>query len=64
MFDTFTAPNGEEYEFRLTEQLRPLDQRQWQIMDLCKNTNIPYVYWNGWFYFKTIEDYTTIILIF
>lgn len=54
----------EEYNFRLPTQLRPLDQRQWEIMAFAKEHAINYIYWNGWFYFKTIEDYTTIMIVF
>jgi hypothetical protein len=64
MFEFQTHPvSGEEYRYRFFRQMRPLDPQQRIIMEFTKECNIDYIYWNGWFYFKTIEDYTTVMLI-
>lgn len=62
MSEKITHPvSNEDYKFRLPRQLNGDESRI--LFDFFADCRIHFIYKNGWFYFKTIDDYTTTMLI-
>lgn len=64
MFTTYTHPVTKEvYEYRFPHRLHELSLLREQILTFAKECEFDFILWNGWFYFKTSDAYSAVMLI-